>query len=114
MYICCHVLYIDDDICILTVLFLNCVVYIHIGRGMLEHHGTLIQLKQRDDVALTVGAESTRHLFQNWLSCKVYTSNTPLEGHLQIDMYIYYKLLQLRYVYRHRTQLRYVYRHRTL
>ena len=78
---------------------------------MHEHHGTLILLillKQRDDVPLTVGAESTRRLFQNWLSLN----------------------LQLRYVYRHCTlyiataiciqhctlymQLQYVYRHCTL
>ena len=78
-------MYIDDDICILTVIFIYCVVYIHIGRGMHEQHGTpipLMLLKQRDDVPLTVGVESTRRLFQNWLSCKVYTSNTSLEGHL--------------------------------
>ena len=58
----------------------------------------LFQLKQRDDVPLTVGVESTRRLFQNWLSCKVSTSNTKNK-----DIYKLTCILKLRYVYLHRT-----------
>ena len=90
---------------------------------MHEHHGTHIPVETKRQRC----SHSQCRVRLFLLSCKVYTSNTPLEGHLQIDMHIYYIvtaicisalyyittaicisaphfiILELRYAYRHHT-----------
>ena len=58
-------------------------------RCLQTSRNSFLVIQLRDDLSRTSGAEFARRLFQKWLSCKVFTSNTPLEGHLLINMHIY-------------------------
>ena len=80
LYICCHVLYIDDDICILTVIFIYCIVYTYriLQLWYVYRHRTLY--------IATAICISAPYYFM-YCNCDI------------TALYI----LQLRYVYRHRT-----------